>query len=402
MKTDSEKMKSTLLIFPFDLLSHYLRCLVIADSLKDHYNILFASGSYDHIVISHGFEVINASKFDAQLAMECAANFDFSWINKESLDEVFISQVNAIKRTQAKIVLGDTSYSLKMAAESTGTFYINLMNIYMSKFYARTRRLPPVHPAYRYLRKLPLHMSDRITSFAEKIAFRSVHKPFRVLRRKYRLKKLSALPEEIEGDLNLLCDTPALFPTIALPPDYYITGPLSYESGCCFELSTNTKPVIYVSMGSTGNWNALSFLNDQAFAEYCIVSSGDKGHVLNASHIIHTDFINPDSVLSRSSLVICHGGNGTVYQALKHEVPVLVRPAHFEQYYNLHALEAVGAGEKISDNINEAASQIARWIWKKKTGGVIPKEISMDIKRSGVHLRDLPSKIYMHLSQHSA
>ena len=37
-----EEQKPLLLIFPFGLLSHYLRCLMLAKHFRDHFRVLFA------------------------------------------------------------------------------------------------------------------------------------------------------------------------------------------------------------------------------------------------------------------------------------------------------------------------------------------------------------------------
>ena len=51
-----------------------------------------------------------------------------------------------------------------------------------------------------------------------------------------------------------------------------------------------------------------------------------------------------DRLMSECSLVICHGGLGTVLRALAHGVPLLVLPLGRDQAFNASRVEELGAG----------------------------------------------------------
>jgi UDP:flavonoid glycosyltransferase YjiC (YdhE family) len=46
--------------------------------------------------------------------------------------------------------------------------------------------------------------------------------------------------------------------------------------------------------------------------------------------------------------MICHGGNGTVYQALKTGRPIVAIPTHIDQKVNAFLMEKLGAGLIVS------------------------------------------------------
>lgn len=348
--------KKRILFFPFDLLSHYLRCIVLANEFycKDEYEISFLSSrTYNGYVEQHGYTTFECEQFDAKRVMECSEKFNFSWLNEPDIERVLLSQVEAIKVFKPDMVVGDVAPSLKMAAELNGVEFIALMNGYMSKYYADTRKLSRTHVAYKYSKKIPERYFNKIIDFAERISFKRVHKPFRRLRKKYNLKKIESYFSEIEGDKNLICDLPELFPQRALPENYRIIGPLIYNSyqkeGPWLSNIKNTKPVIFICMGSTGSWEQLEFLNGSFFSEYTIITAGDKDRILTGSHIISRDFVNLDEVLNRSHLMICHGGNGTIYYGLMKGIYMLCLTSHFEQEWNVHALERTGFGESANE-----------------------------------------------------
>jgi UDP:flavonoid glycosyltransferase YjiC (YdhE family) len=72
--------------------------------------------------------------------------------------------------------------------------------------------------------------------------------------------------------------------------------------------------------------------------------------------------------LPEVDLVICHGGNGTLYHALKNKVPVLCLEAHLEQTWNIHRMEELGYGQAL-DNRNPANIHhvVLEWLEKKST-----------------------------------
>jgi len=344
----------TILIFPFDLMSHYLRCIRLAAEYKDH-SILFASSEkYNSYVLEAGYKVFNVEGFDPELVMACSRKFDFSWLNKKDIERVFLSQIEAINHYKPNFVIGDTSPTLKMAAEKTGVKYVTIMNGYMTKYYAETRALSRTHPAYEQLKKLPPNVGKKIINIAEHISFRIVHKPFKQVRRTYRLKRVNTYLSEMEGDENLICDSENLFPQRQLPGNYRIIGPLIYEptlneEDLTKELS-NKKHSICVCMGSSGDWEKLSFLSKPDYQHLNIVTAGDHHHYIKGDHVITKSFVNLDQVLPKCSLLICHGGNGTLYKGIQHNVFMLCLTSHFEQEWNVQMLERLNFGRSINDD----------------------------------------------------
>lgn len=349
-----------ILIFSFGLLSHYLRCIVLAKEhyAKNKYEILFLSNpDYNHFVEQDGYKTFECDQFDSKKVMACSEKFDFSWLNESDLERVLLSQVKAINQLKPDMVLGDVAPSLKMAAELTGVEYAALMNGYMSKYFSLTRKLSRTHRAYEFSKKMPEKYFDKITDFAEAISFRMMHRPFRRLRKKYKLNKVGNYISEMEGDKNLICDLPELFPQKNLPSTYSFIGPLLYRPGLkegdWLGKIEITKPVICVCMGSTGNWKKLAFLNDSFYSAFTIITGGDTSKILSGSHIISRDFFNLDEVLDISNLMICHGGNGTIYHGLQKGVYMLCLTSHFEQEWNVHALERIGYGRSANDFSND-------------------------------------------------
>lgn len=394
--------KPLLLIFPFGLLAHYLRCIVLARHLKSYFKIRFAfHPSYSHFVETEGFTSFACEGIDEATALDSAKNFDFSWLNEPALEHAFNSQVIAIEALHPIAVLGDAMPTLGMAAEFAGVQHIALINGYMSPYYAETRSLSKSHFAYNYLSKLPQFLREYLTAKGEAVAMRSVHAPFKKIRHKYGLTQKESFLEETEGDHTLICDLMSLFPQRVMPAGYTCIGPLLYEnesSADSISLDKNKK-TIYISMGSSGDWSHVAFLNDGIYGTYNIVAAGDMQNVLSAPHIIKSDFISVNNLFPSVDLVICHGGNGTLYQSLSYGIPVLCLPAHFEQEWNISALEKAGLAMSL-DNVKQSNYRkiINEWIARKdlKQYTDLKTEVNASANQLKMVLGDLAKRVTSH------
>ncbi len=59
-------------------------------------------------------------------------------------------------------------------------------------------------------------------------------------------------------------------------------------------------------------------------------------------------YLDGDSVMEFADVVVCHGGNGTIYQALSHGKPVVGIPTIPDQKFNMRRVEALGVGLTVS------------------------------------------------------
>lgn len=349
-------MPERILIFPFPLLAHYWRCLELADRIEGKSEILFADHpKYGQLARDAGYKTFKCEGFDEDIVMDHIRRFDFSWLNAGEIERVYRNWVRVIEREKPDLVIGDVAPPLKMAAERTGVRFVSLTNAYMNEHYQPVRKLSRTHKAYAYSQKLPEPLFDKITQFAERAAFRKVHKPFRRIRSRDGLSYVGSYLGEFVGDRTLICDDPLLFPLNGIDKRTTVIGPLIrkvQQSDPVRNELDDTRPTITVCMGSTGDWTKLRFLESAHLDGYNILAAGKGSEVINNDRMIRRDFMDLDEVLPSSDLLICHGGNGTIYKGLQHQVMMLCMTSHFEQEWNVHQLERVGAGLSI-DGLEE-------------------------------------------------
>jgi len=73
------------------------------------------------------------------------------------------------------------------------------------------------------------------------------------------------------------------------------------------------------------------------------------------------------AVLASCDVVVCHGGNNTVMEALSHGLPVLAGPMSSDQFVAAEDLRRAGVGDAFSPN-DEGAAEIAGRIQALVTG----------------------------------
>jgi UDP:flavonoid glycosyltransferase YjiC (YdhE family) len=376
-------------VFPFDLISHYVRCLQLAEAMQDAREILFAhSKKYAWLVEKAGFGTFACEGFEAEEVMACARRFDFSWLNEGDLERVFLSQVECIRQFQPAAVIGDTAPTLKMAAAQTQTPYLALMNGYMTKYYALVRPIARAHPAARFQEKVPEKIFEKMVEFGERTAFRQVHKPFRMLRKKSGLPAMQTYLDELEGDENLICDLPEFFPQKNLPRNYHVIGPLFHAGEQpepeILDFLDNGRQSLLISAGSSGTFENFAFLNERDFRKFNIVAAGEANGVLHGDHVLCKRFINNAAILDKIDLVICHGGNGSIYQALAFGAPVLCATSIFEQEWNVQRVVDLQLGASL-DGITDRtqlANLIDHWIRQKHTPRFKEMRVKISIDES--------------------
>jgi MGT family glycosyltransferase len=132
-----------------------------------------------------------------------------------------------------------------------------------------------------------------------------------------------------------------------------MTGPILFDYPAPMpewidELDDGT-PNVYITMGSTGVVYDAVRASFEALAKLpyrFIVTTGGQvnrdafGDIPRNFRV--TAFAPGNAILARARALVFHGGNGSMYQALQHGVPMLAIPTHNEQRINARIAERHG------------------------------------------------------------
>jgi MGT family glycosyltransferase len=117
-------------------------------------------------------------------------------------------------------------------------------------------------------------------------------------------------------------------------------------------LASAEGPLVYLSLGSLGSGDVelmRTLIASLADAPYrVIVSTGPQHAELElAPNMVGEEFLPQTSILPQVDLVITHGGNNTVTEALHFGVPMVVLPLFWDQYDNAQRIDEKGFGRRL-------------------------------------------------------
>lgn len=247
------------------------------------------------------------------------------------------------------LVVGDFRLSLSVSARLAQVPYAALVNAYWSPHVHQRYRVPAL-PMTRFL---PLPLANLLFLMIRPLAFASHARPLNRVRRTF---GLPALPPDLrrvytDADQTLYPDIPELFPAHGLPEHHHYIGPLLWSPPLppppWWDELPPGKPIVYVTLGSSGQGRLLPKVLKALAPLDATVLAATAGNVSldwvppNARV---APFLPGEAAARRAALVICNGGSPTSQQALAAGVPVLGIAGNLDQFLNMQAIVAAGAG----------------------------------------------------------
>jgi UDP:flavonoid glycosyltransferase YjiC (YdhE family) len=158
----------------------------------------------------------------------------------------------------------------------------------------------------------------------------------------------SAFPEMLEAPPADSARTPPPF-RARMPEEALSPAHDSWAAG------TDSRPLVYITFGTIAGTlararhvyrMALDAVAELPVRAVLTTGPGVEAGALGAtpSHVRIEAWIPQRDVLEHASVVVCHGGSGTVRGALAAGLPLVVVPLGADQPYNAQRIAAVGAG----------------------------------------------------------
>jgi MGT family glycosyltransferase len=328
-----------------DILAHVGRTILVGNALqKQGFRVLFSGqGRYLRLVEKEDFEVISTESVEAKHLLTQARRkmAGVNLFTAEGFDNLVQLGLKQLDKLKPDVVLHDLQPSMAIAAAIAGIPCISIVNAYLTRYSLTPLETVIFHPMVR--------------PFLEPIRRRMASKPFRQLSSKYNLPR-NAIFKDMLGiaDLVLMPDVPEFVPTKNLPNHYKYCGPLVWEpengSTAALKDLDHERLTIYFTLGSTGLPEMFyKVINDLRDTEYQVIMT--TGSQLNPEefgalpdNFIVKSFFPGSTVLKYSHAMICHGGNGTIYQALEAGRPIIAIPTHIDQRASAYLMEKQGAG----------------------------------------------------------
>ncbi len=265
-------------------------------------------------------------------------------------------------------IVGDFRLSLSVSARLRSIPYVTICDAYWSP----ERPLRPPLPVLGITRFAPLSLAQLLFSAVCGPAMWLHTLPLERLRAHYGLPSLGHDLRRCytDADLRLFANFPLLFPDVPPSASAQFVGPLTWfpDTVPAPDFGASDEPLIYVTMGSSGNPRALEKIIpilEQTGCRVLVATAGKSLSLPAASPRTRIfDYLPGNAVCRRAQLVVCNGGSPTTNQALENGVPVLGIAQNMDQFLNMQAIESYGAGRLLradrlgSSVVRQAVAQL--------------------------------------------
>jgi len=357
--------KQTILILPFTpTLSHISRPLEIAKQLRESgFNVLFAGfhtrKSKISFIQNEGFKCLPLFEPDPDILFNNIRKGNLAFVTDTTLSQMIEADLCLFKQVKPDLVLTDGRFSAMISTQIADIPHAAIVNA-SSTEYRSVPYIPmfePLNKAIQY--KAFNRLTDAVNLKLEMAVFDSAMIHFNRWTKKYKLPVPVTATNCLAGkDLTFLADIPAYYPVKNQPDSYRYIGPITWKPSnfvatpSWWPLPETSKKKVYITMGTTGEGNLFSKVYRQ-FRDsdlISIVTTGNQAdHFQTIPNNIYVEnFMDGDMVLHHSDLVVCHGGNGTIYQALALGKPIIGIPTIPDQDFNMRRVEALGAGVRLT------------------------------------------------------
>ncbi len=354
-----------ILVLPYTpTLSHLSRPLEISKKLSLNGCAISFGGnsSKTSFIRDEGFEVHPIYEPDPDLLFNNIRNKKIKFIDNHIIDHMIESDLQLFNKIKPDLVITDGRFSAMVSTQIAGVKHISIVNASSTSYRAipyfpilkgdKVDQYPPVSFLPRLLNPINIKF--------EMFVFDNIMGVFKSLSKKYRLKHNVTATNCLCGvGLTLLADIPEFFPTKNIPFNYHYIGPVTWKAPKSKELpewwpvNKNGKKLVYLTMGTTGESDLFqkvydTFKNSQDIIS--IITTGNQSDGIKSipGKVYVTDFMDGDMIMEKADIVVCHGGNGTIYQALSHGKPIIGIPTIPDQEFNMRRVTALGTGKSIS------------------------------------------------------
>lgn len=348
-------MKTILVMPDGNWLSHVSRPLAIAKILrKMGFRVLFAgSGEYMKLPRSDGFDVVDLFSISADRTLEVCRRGSANYYHYHLACKCVEEEIRLFNELRPDMVLNDFRLTLSTSCEIMHIPMVVTLNAACTNYYAVRTRCPEHFPVTRFVGQ---HIGDFFAPPVKQFLWWFDALPLNRVRKKYRLSPRKNIMDIWRGDLNLIVDIPEYGPTHELPDNFHYIGPITWEPDIempqSFYTIDRSQPCIYFTMGSTGFARFFHQAIDLfAHTDYqCIMTTAGMVHIDSAPRNFRVyDYAPGSKIMQIADAVVCHGGNGTIYQALSAGVPIIGIPTMHDQEFNLDRVVALGAGIHLSE-----------------------------------------------------
>jgi UDP:flavonoid glycosyltransferase YjiC (YdhE family) len=338
-------------------LSHVARPVILATHLSQQgWDVCLACDPrYNRLLPALSFPRVDLQSLPDSIFLR-RVQLNEPMFDVDTLERYVRADLDLLREFEPDIVVGDARFSLIVSSRLAGVPFVNIIDAHWSPW-VDTRFEPADSPVSRLI-GVPL--SNIVFQFTHPLVFAFHTVPINTVLRKYRLP-------EIAPDIRsyLSCADYSVYPNDfglyrlrePLPPEHAFIGPLLWSpevpKPAWWDHLPRNRPVVYVSLGSTGAPTLLPtvFAVLREFPVSVIAATAARGNPADVPDNVYlAEFLPGTEAARRSQFVICNGGTMSGQQALSAGVPFLGLISNMDQILYSRAVQRAGACELLRES----------------------------------------------------
>ena len=266
------------------------------------------------------------------------------------LDSYVAEDLRLIKATSPDLIVGDFRLSLCVSARLAGIRYAAITNAYWGA--GCTQPMPM--PELPMTRVLPLPVAQALFRLGSPWVMPLHCRPMNRLRARHGMPSLGNDLRAVYTDADdlLYADIPGMFASQEMPANHHFIGPIFWAPEIDLPIWWNdlptTKPVVYVTMGSSGSpqvlQGVLKCLAELPVTVIASTAGADVSTLPDCPNLYLAPYLQGEQAARRAALVVCNGGSMACQQAFAAGKPVLGIASNMDQFLNMAGVMDVQAG----------------------------------------------------------
>jgi len=328
-------------------LSHVAKCLALEAALSSRGHQVLIAVSRKHAAFLHRLNRPYVLLPDLQETDDGALPA-LAWFRRPDLIEACIqAEINLLNDFRPDRVLGVFRFTLKVSATVTGIPYDSL---------ACGCMMPDVGEVLGYAPEDGgmYQQAQYLLNF-----FRFAGKRMSVAMKRFHQNPVPDIRHLLMGERTFLWDFPEFMPLVPAADRVHV-GPLSWQDWAderqeSAPFPDTDRPLALLTLGTRSTHRAVAKKAVRCLLNRgydVMVAAGGQQHLMDLfpgeARLRTWEFTPLQRLLRHAALLVCHGGQMTIFEALQQRVPVLVIPFQPEQAHNGICLERMGCGRRLA------------------------------------------------------
>ncbi len=268
--------------------------------------------------------------------------------DRATLEAYIDDDLNHLAEVRPELVIGDGRLSLGISAREAGIPYVALA--YAAWHPGRAWR--PVMPCLRWTRYAPMPLLNVLYGLTGPSMFGWHAGPIKATYDAHGVAVAGDLRSLwTDADLVLYADLPSLYPEVAETPGRRFIGPVIWSPPVAppkwWDSLPTDRPVAYVSVGSSGDRRVLPKVLAglrRLDLTVMVATAGRLPPRSDQARVFAANYLPGGQACARADLVVSNGGALTTAQAIMAAKPLLGVCTNLDQFLEMQALGAAGAG----------------------------------------------------------